>query len=119
LFWWWSSYTNTKWYNDPFSSKKKTEKKPESLDFEKTYEVPIFNLILGCKIEVSWVYGKKVKLKIPENTKPWTKFRVKWLWKKQDWKTWNLIVKVEAKMPKHISEVDKSMLERIAENIGY
>ncbi len=122
LFWWaWNSYTNTKWYNDPFSSKKqtKTEKEPESLDFEKTYEVPIFDLILGCKIEVSGVYGKKVKLKIPENTKPWAKFRVKWLWKKESTKVWNLIIKVDAKMPKHISEVDRWMLERIAENIGY
>jgi hypothetical protein len=26
--------------------------KEESLDIEKTYEVPIFDLILGCKIEV-------------------------------------------------------------------
>jgi hypothetical protein len=28
-------------------------------------------------------------------------------------------VKVEARMPKHISDVDKSLLERIRENIGY
>jgi hypothetical protein len=28
----------------------------EILDFEKTYEVPIFDLILGCKIEVTGVY---------------------------------------------------------------
>ena len=122
LFWWTSnSYTNTKWYNDPFSSRKetKTEKKPETLDFEKTYEVPVFDLILGCKIEVSGVYGKKVKLKIPANTKPWSKFRVKELWKKDAWKVWNLIVKIDAKMPKNISEVDLHMLERIRDNIGY
>ncbi len=121
LFWqtsWNNSYSQTKWYNNSYSQKQ-TEKKPETLDFEKSYEVPIFDLILGCKIEVSGVYGKKVKLKIPENTKPWTKFRVKELWKKSWWKTWNLIIKIDTKMPKHISEVDLHMLERIRENVSY
>lgn len=109
LFWW--------TWNTSNSSYKKKE--PINLDFEKTYEVPIFDLILGCKIEVKWVYGNTVKLKIPASTKPWAKFRVKWLWKKEPWREWNLIVKVEALMPKNISEVDMSMLERIRENIWY
>lgn len=51
--------------------------KPESLDFEKSYEVPVFDLILGCKIEVTGVYGQKAKLTIPPGTKPGSKFRVK------------------------------------------
>jgi DnaJ-class molecular chaperone len=89
------------------------------LDFDKTYEVPIFDLILGCKIEVKWVYGSTAKLKIPASTKSWTKFRVKWFWKKEWWKVWNLIVKVEWLMPKNISEVDMQMLQTIRENIWY
>jgi DnaJ-class molecular chaperone len=76
-------------------------------------------LILWCSIEVIWVYWKKVKLKISEGTKPWTKLRVKWLWKKEVSKQWNLIVKIEALMPKNISDVDRVMLDRIRENIGY
>jgi len=123
LFWgFWG--TRSTWWN-PFSwfwgqTKSKQEpKKEETLDFEKTYEVPIFDLILGCKIEVSWVYGQKAKLKIPASTKPWAKFRVKDFGKKEAWKQGNLIVKVEALMPKNISEVDKHMLERIRENVGY
>jgi len=113
LFWWmwWTSRKTT--------SRTKTKEKPISLDFEKTYEVPIFDLILWCRIEVSWVYWQKVKLKIAKGTKPWTKLRVKWLWKKEAWKEGNLIIKIEALMPKNISEVDLSMLERIRENIGY
>lgn len=107
---WWASRTKTQ------STKRQ---KPVSLDFEKTYEVPIFDLILGCKIEVKWVYWNTAKLKIPASTKPWSKFRVKWFWKKEPGKEGNLIVKVEALMPKNISDVDMSMLERIRENIGY
>ncbi len=112
LFWWF-------WKSSSRKTKKTEEKKEETLDFEKTYEVPIFDLILWCKIEVSWVYGQKAKLKIPSSTKPWKKFRVKGFWKSEGSKKWNLIVKVEALMPKNISDVDKSMLERIRENVGY
>lgn len=98
---------------------KQQAKKPESMDFEKTYEVPIFDIILGCSIEVRGVYGNTAKLKIPAKTQPGTKFRVKWLWKKEPGREGNLIVVIKALMPKHISDVDMQMLERIRENIGY
>lgn len=114
LFWW-------TWWSSRSSASRKQEKKQEpiSLDFDKTYEVPIFDLILGCKIEVKWVYWQIAKLKIPASTKPWSKFRVKGFWKSEANKKWNLIVKIEALMPKNISEVDLKMLETIRENIGY
>ncbi len=114
LFWgmWWSNMWSTRTYTQ------KTQKE-ENLDFEKTYEVPIFDLILGCKIEVKWVYWQKAKVKIAPWTKPWTKLRVKWFGKKESGKSGNLIVKIEAIMPKNISDVDKTMLERIRENVGY
>ncbi len=115
LFWWWAS----SWWFWETSRKTKVKEKPISLDFEKTYEIPIFDLILWCKIEVKWVYGQKAKLKIPASTPSWTKFRVKEFWKSEGFKKWNLIVKIEGLMPKNISDVDMSMLERIRENIGY
>ena len=115
LFWWmWWWQTRKQRY-----AKQTKAKKQISLDFEKIYEVPIFDLILWCKIEVKWVYWTMVKLKIPPSTKPWTKFRVKWFWKKEFWKEGNLIVKIEALMPKIISDVDMQMLKSIRENIGY
>jgi DnaJ-class molecular chaperone len=79
----------------------------------------VFDLILGCKIEVKGVYGSTAKLKIPFWTKPGSKFRVKGFGKKEGSREWNLIVKVEALMPKNISDVDMKMLETMRENIGY
>lgn len=131
--WWWFNsqsswfdfniedlFWSNRWTSSRKSYTKKAEpKEPESLDFEKTYEVPIFDLILWCKIEVKWVNGQTAKLKIPAYTKSWTKFRVKDFWKSLWSKKWNLIVKVDELMPKHISDVDMSMLERIRENVGY
>jgi len=124
--WWWSTTFNMEdlfwggWFSSGQSRTQQTKKqKPVSLDFEKIYEVPIFDLIMWCKIEVKWVYWQTAKLKIPASTKPWSKFRVKWFWKKEPGKEGNLIVIIKALMPKNISEVDMSMLERIRENIGY
>ena len=113
LFWGWASKRQTR--QEP-----KKEKKPESLDFEKTYEIPFFDFLLGWNLEVRWVYGQTKTIKIPAWTKPGTKMRVKWFGKKESGRAdWNLLVKLEAKMPKHISDMDKQMLERIREGIGY
>ena len=107
------------WQSEWFGWWKAQQNQEISLDITHTYEVPIFDLILWCKIEVIWEKGKKVKLKIPAYTKSWTKLRVKWLWKQSGGRIWNLIVKVDAKMPKTMSEVDKNLLQKISENISY
>jgi len=108
------------WYENMYQEPRKTEEKKEiSLDFEKTYEVPIFDFILWGTLEVRGVYGQTKKIKIPAWTKPCTIMRVKWFWKKQWSKVWNLLVKLDAKMPKYISDVDKQMLERIKEWVWY
>lgn len=115
LFWW--QYWKTKKSSNSY--KEKEEKKEETFDLEKTYEVPIFDLILWCKIEVEWANKQKAKLKIPEWTKPWSKFRVKDFWKTIWGSKWNLIVIIDAKMPKNISDIDKHLLEWIRTNIWY
>lgn len=120
-----SSWFSSGWFDfgDIFwrssKTKSKQEFKEESIDIEKTYEVPVFDLILGCKIEVEWFLWQKAKLKIPANTKPWTKFRVKEFGKNVWGKKGNLIVNIDVRMPKNISEVDLKLLENIKENIWY
>lgn len=124
-FWWWGFEFNIEdlfWERQTRNSSKKPKEEKEepiSLDFEKTYEIPIFDFILWSKVNVKWVYGQNSTIKIPAWTKPWVKMRVKALGKKEWWKVWNLIVKLEAKMPNHISEMDKQMLERIKDWIWY
>lgn len=122
-FWWWSTKTQSQWFDfwDIFSWfwGRKTHQEEESRDIEKTYEIPIFDLILGCRIEVEWFLWEKAKLKIPPNTKPGSKFRVKGFGKNISGKKWNLIVIVDTKMPKYISEVDLNLLENISQNIWY
>lgn len=116
LFW---DFTSSSTSRKSTSSKKSEPKKEETLDFEKTYEVPIFDLIIWAKIEVTWIDGQKAKLTIPPKTKSGTKFRVKNFWKSVWAKKWNLIVKVVEVMPKTISDVDLQMLKTIRDNVGY
>jgi len=118
LFWgmWWQGRTRS---SSQYDTRREAPPKPESLDFEKTYEIPVFDMILGCKIEVSWVYGQKAKLTIPAGTKSGSKFRIKEFGKSEWSKKWNLIIKAVAKMPKSISDTDMSLLEQIRDNIGY
>lgn len=55
----------------------KTEPEKPSLDVVKTIEVPVFDLILGMKLDVETVYSKHLTLTIPTGTKSGTKFRIK------------------------------------------
>lgn len=48
----------------------KSEPEKPSLDVTKTVEVPIFDLILGTKLDVETVYSKHLTLTIPTGTKP-------------------------------------------------
>ena len=114
LFWWWGVNQNQHQHQN-----RRQQEQVESLDITKIVEVPIFDLILWCKIEFKNDHWKKVKLTIPKFTKPWTKFRMKDKWKSSWWKTGNLFIKVEPKMPKHVSDLDLKMLETIRDNIGY
>ncbi len=107
------------WNSRKTQYEEESRKNEETLDVEKTYEIPVFDLLLWCKIEVTWEYKQTATLKIPANTKPWTKFRVKEFGKNITWKKGNLLVKVDAKMPKNISDTDLHLLRTIADNVGY
>lgn len=125
LFWdmfsWWRKTKSQSNYSNPFDqfsnqsrqqSTKPKEEKP-ILDVEKIYEVPIMDLILWTKIDIQTVYNENLKLKIPEGTKDWTKFKIKGKWRTSDSKTWDMFVIINAKMPKSIPDDVKKLLESI------
>jgi len=128
-FWWWrKTSSNFSWgfdFSDMFwwgswqTTQKQAEPKEENLDIEKVVEIPFFDFLFWTSVMVNNWIGKSVTIKVKPNTKPWIKMRVKWYWRSKSWKTWNLLVKVDAKMPKEISEIDEKMLKSIKENIWY
>lgn len=113
LFWnfWWTQ-------NQPNNEPKKEEPVVE-IDIEKVVEVPFFDFLFWTSIQVNNGIWKTATVKVKEGTKPWTKLRLKWYGRAYKWEVWNLIIKLDAKMPKYLSDIDKKMLESIKDNIWY
>ena len=107
------------WWTSNFNSSSKTQKNSTNLDIEKTIEIPFFDFLFWTTVQVSNWIGGTVTIKIKDWTKPWTKLRVKGYWRIQGNLKWNLIVKIDAKMPKEISDVDMNLLKTIKDNLGY
>jgi len=103
--WWWPQNNSYK--------KTHTQEKEPDLDVTEVVEVPIFDLILGTKINVKTVYNDNLTIKIKPGFKPWKKLRVKWKWRISNGKTWDLYIKVEAKMPDNLPDDIKRLLEDI------
>lgn len=126
---WWQKTQN--WFNMNFeemfgwmwwqTSQKQTPQKDkkDSLDIEKTVEVPFFDFIFWANVQVNNWIGQSATIKVKPWTKPWTKMRLKWYGRAVGANKWNLIVKLDAKMPKEISDMDKKLLETIKDNVGY
>ena len=95
----------------------KTESEKPSLDVVKTIEIPIFDLILGTKLDVETVYSKYLTLTVPMGTKSGTKFRIKGKGRQSSWAVGDMYVIVEGKMPKEIPENIRKLLESIKDQI--
>ena len=85
----------------------------ESLDVTVTRSVPFLDFLLGTEVSVETLAGKKLSLKVPANTKPGTKFRIKGKGKESRGAVGDLFVVVEASMPKEIPEDVRKVVEAI------
>jgi len=102
---------------DEVSHAPKPEPEKPSLDVIKTIEVPIFDLILGTKLDVETVYSKHLTLTIPSGTKSLTKFRIKGKGRQSEGETGDMYVIIEGKMPKEIPENIRKLLESIKDQL--
>lgn len=112
----WSGNRNSSsWFSNSWRRQQPPPKREEApnVDITQTYEIPIIDMIIGTKIDIKTVYNENLKLKIPEWTKPGTKFKIKWKWRNMNWRIWDMYVVAEAKMPKDVPEDIKKLLESI------
>ena len=83
-------------------------------------EVPI-NLaqaLLGSRIRVRTLDGKKVVLKIPPGTQPGRKFRVKGLGIEKNGRRGDQLVEVRVTVPEHLSPEEQELVKKLAEMEG-
>jgi DnaJ-class molecular chaperone len=102
---------------------KRSEPKPEepkkeivNLDVTETVEIPFFDFLYDTSISIKTVYNKVLTLKVKAGTKPGTKFKISGKWRIAEWKTGDMFVIVDAKMPK--LPLDKTV-EKMIEAIRY
>ena len=78
-----------------------------------TREIPFFDFLLGTKIDVRTVYGKHLTLTVKPNTRPGTKLKVSGKGRTINGQTGDMIIILEAKMPKEIPENVRAFLESV------
>lgn len=76
------------------------KKEIQNLDVTETIEIPWFDFLYDTSISVKTVYNKVLTLKIKAGTKPGTKFKISGKWRTEWWRTGDMFVIVDAKMPK-------------------
>lgn len=81
-------------------TKHKEAEPTEDLDVTETVEIPFFDFLTDKSIDIRTVYGKHLSLKVKAGTKPGTKFKISGKWRTSWWKTGDMYVILDAKMPK-------------------
>jgi len=80
-------------------------------------EVPI-NLaqaVLGTRLRVRTIDGKKVMLKIPAGTQPGRRFRVKGMGIEKNGRRGDQLVEIQVSVPEHVSSEQEELMKRFAE----
>jgi molecular chaperone DnaJ len=77
-------------------------------------KVNLAQAVLGSKIRVRTVEGKKALLKIPPGTQPGTVFRLKGLGASVGGKAGDQLVTVNVDIPQHVDPESKKLLEQLA-----
>ncbi len=90
------------------------QKEIVNLDVTETVLIPFFDFLYDTSISVKTVYGKVLTLKVKAGTKPGTRFKVSGKGRNQEWKTGDMFIIVDAKMPRTPLEPNISqMIEAI------
>ncbi len=103
-------YIKSKVLNDPvFSS--------EKYDLYINRELKLSEAILGTTVSVPNINDKQLSLKIPPGTKPGTKMRLSGhgLPDMKDHKKGDLYVRVQIKIPQHLNEEQKKIVDKLAD----
>jgi molecular chaperone DnaJ len=90
----------------------------EGLDIHVTVPINIVQAMLGSKIRVRTVTGKKVVLRIPKGTQSGTKFRIRGQGVERGERVGDQYVEVAVDVPKELSEEERKVMEEFAEASG-
>ncbi|HET6231897.1 MAG TPA: molecular chaperone DnaJ [Longimicrobiaceae bacterium] len=87
----------------------------DGLDINATVPINIAQAVLGSKMSVRTVEGKKVVLKIPPGTQPGTRFRIPGQGVEKGGRRGDQYVRVQVTIPEKLDENQRALFEQLAE----
>lgn len=90
----------------------------EGLDLVGTVPLNLAQALLGSRISVRTVDGKKVVLKIPAGTQPGRKFRIKGAGIEKGGQKGDQLVEVEIQIPERLTPEQEALVRQLAESAG-
>ena len=90
----------------------------EGLDLICEVPINIAQALLGSKIKVRTLSGKKVLLRIPAGTQPGRKFRIKGQGLEKNGRKGDQLVQVDVKVPEELSSNEEELMKEFADKAG-
>ena len=90
----------------------------EGLDLHCTVPVTIVQAMLGAKIRVRTIHGKKAEIRVPPGTQSGTRLRLRGQGLTRDGKTGDQLVEIEVRVPEKLTEEERELVEQLGQKMG-
>jgi molecular chaperone DnaJ len=92
--------------------------KREGLDVIGEVPINLAQAVLGTRLRVRTLDGKKVVLKVPPGTQPGRRFRIKGQGIEKNGRRGDQLVEIKVTLPEHLSEDQQELMKKFAESTG-
>jgi molecular chaperone DnaJ len=90
----------------------------DGLDLVSEVPINVAQAVLGTRIRVRTIDGKRVVLRIPPGTQPGRRFRIKGLGVEKNGRRGDQLVQVDVTVPENLSPEQQEMMKKFAEAAG-
>ena len=90
----------------------------EGLDIHCTVPITIVQAMLGAKIRVRTIHGKKVEMRVPPGTQSGTRLRLRGQGLTRDGKTGDQMVEIQVKVPETLTDEERELVEQLGQKLG-
>ena len=89
----------------------------EGLDVHCTVPISIVQAMLGAKIRVRTISGKKVEVRVPPGTQSGTRLRLKGQGLRRDDRIGDQYVEIQVKVPEKLSDEERELVEQLGQKL--
>ncbi len=90
----------------------------EGLDIHCTVAITIVQAMLGAKIRVRTIHGKKVEVRVPAGTQSGTRLRLRGQGLESEGAKGDQFVEVQVKVPEKLTDEERELVEQLGQKMG-